>query len=63
MDGSDRDAGCDCSSGMSKRESVAMLPEERREIAMLAVLMDRVVVVVAILFSWDAEGLEQMDLK
>ena len=37
MLGKDRDAGCDCNSGMSKSDSVAMLPEARREIDTLAV--------------------------
>ena len=37
MEGRDRDAGWDCSSGISKSDSVAIAPLESREMVMLAV--------------------------
>jgi hypothetical protein len=39
-EGSERDAGWDCSSGISKRERVRMPPEARRAIELLAICRD-----------------------
>lgn len=43
IDGREREAGWDWSSGMSKRDRDAMPPEQRREVAMLTVLIESVV--------------------
>lgn len=43
IEGRERDAGCDFSSGTSKRLRVAMPPEARREVVMLNVWIRAVV--------------------
>lgn len=45
VSGSERDAGWDCSSGMSNRERVAMPPDARSAVDILAIWMMLVVVV------------------
>ena len=51
VDGRERDAGWDWSSGVSKRERAAMAPEVRRETEMLAVLTAVVREAIAVMFS------------
>jgi hypothetical protein len=40
VDGRERDAGCAWSSGMSKRDKLAMPPDAKSDVTMLAVCME-----------------------
>jgi hypothetical protein len=63
--GSEREAGCDCSSGTSKSERVAMPPDARRAVDMLRIWVAWVAAGLGIVtdmgLQWTIEELGEFD--